>query len=101
MKLYERTAAIDDITRAIAWTAVNNAAAARRFYSALQQAYREIRRHPYIGVKRHFAESGVRSWRVAGFPYLIFYKPTAERVEIVRVLHGAMDLERELGAGED
>jgi len=99
MTLYERTAAIEDITRAIAWIALDNPAAARRFYSSVQRSYREIRRFPYIGVKRHFAEPGVRSWRVRGFPYLIFYKPTAERVEIVRVLHPALDLEREIGLG--
>src|SRR6266404_1290327 len=97
MKLYERTEAIEDVTRAIAWIALDDPAAARRFYSAVRQAYREIRRFPFIGVKRHFAEAGVRSWRVRGFQYLVFYRPAAERVEVVRVLHGAMDLERELG----
>jgi toxin ParE1/3/4 len=101
MKLYERTAAIEDITRAIAWIALENPAAARRFYSAVRQAYREIRRFPYIGVKRHFAEAGVRSWRIRGFPHLVFYRPSAERVEVVRVLHVAMDLERELGLPGD
>ena len=101
MKLYERTAAIEDITRAIAWIALDNPAAARRFHAAVRRSYSEIRRFPQIGVKRHFAEPDVRSWRVRGFPHLIFYKPTAERVEIVRVLHPAMDLERELGLADD
>src|SRR5438132_1395380 len=101
MKLYERTAAIQDITRAIALIALDNPPAAQRFYSAVQEAYREILRFPHIGVKRHFTEPGVRSWRVRGFPHLIFHRPTSERVEIVRVLHGAMDLERELGAPDD
>ena len=97
MKLYERTAAIDDITRAVAWIALDNPLAARRFLTAVRRAYAQIRRFPAIGIRRHFAEPGLRSWRVIGFPHLIFYKPTADRVEIVRVLHGAMDLERELG----
>ena len=100
MKLYERTAAIDDITRAVAWIALDNPPAARRFVGAVQSAYAEIRRFPQIGVKRHFAETGLRSWRVKGFPYLIFYRPTSSRVEVIRVLHGAIDLERELGNPE-
>jgi toxin ParE1/3/4 len=98
MKLYERTAAVADITRAIARIALDNPSAAQHFYSAVRLAYAEIRRFPYIGVKRHFTEAGVRSWRVRRFPYLVFYRPTAERVEIIRVLHGAMDLGRELGS---
>jgi toxin ParE1/3/4 len=73
MNLYERTAAIDDITRAVAWIALDNPIAARHFLTAVQRAYTEIRRFPEIGVKRHFAEPGLRSWRVKGFPYLIFY----------------------------
>ena len=100
MKLYERTAAINDTTLAIAHIAIDNPAAATRFYSALRTAYREIERFPYIGVKRHFAEPGLRSWRVKGFPHLVFYKPTGDRIEIVRVLHGAMDLESKLGTPE-
>ena len=100
MRLYERAAAIDDISRAIAWIALDNPIAAHRFFSAVQRAYAEIRRFPYIGVKRHFAQPGLRSWRVKGFPYLIFYKPTPGRVEVIRVLHGAIDLERELGNPE-
>ena len=100
MKIFERTAAIEDITRAIAWIALDNPAAARRFLTAVQESYKEIRRFPYIGVKRFFAGSGLRSWRVKGFPHLIFYRPTSERIEIVRVLHPALDLERELGEAE-
>ncbi|PWU11348.1 MAG: hypothetical protein C5B50_23455 [Verrucomicrobia bacterium] len=101
MRLYERTAAIEDITRVIAWIALDNPSAAQRFYTAVRRAYSEIRRFPYIGVKRHFAEPGIRSWRVRGFPHLIFYIPTSERIEVVRVLHPAMDLESELGPPEE
>jgi plasmid stabilization system protein ParE len=46
MKLYERTAAIDDITRAVAWIALDNPIAARHFLTAVQRAYAEIRRFP-------------------------------------------------------
>jgi len=91
MRLYERTAAIARI-------ALDNPTAARRFYTAVRNSYREIKRFPYIGVRRHFAEPGVRSWRVRGFPHLVFYKPSSDRIEVVRVLHGTMDLEGELGS---
>ncbi len=36
----------------------------------------------------------IRQWRIKNFKdYLIFYKVEEERVEVLRVLHGARDLE--------
>lgn len=37
---------------------------------------------------------GIRRWKVKGFPnFLIFYRSTDEGVEIIRILHGARDLD--------
>ncbi len=39
-----------------------------------------------------------RSWRVKGFrKYLIFYESLPDRVRLLRVLHGARDLQAEMG----
>jgi plasmid stabilization system protein ParE len=39
-----------------------------------------------------------RSWRVKSFhKYLIFYEALPGRVRLLRVLHGARDLQAELG----
>ncbi|MCE2718464.1 MAG: type II toxin-antitoxin system RelE/ParE family toxin [Dolichospermum sp.] len=36
----------------------------------------------------------IRQWRIKNFKdYLIFYKVQEEQVEVLRVLHGARDLE--------
>lgn len=41
---------------------------------------------------------GLRHWPVPGFEsHLIFYLTTPGRIEVVRVLHGAQDLESILG----
>ncbi|WP_162233294.1 type II toxin-antitoxin system RelE/ParE family toxin [Sphingomonas sp. Leaf33] len=37
---------------------------------------------------------GNRKWRVAGTPYIIFYRPSSRQVRILRVLHGARDTGR-------
>jgi len=54
-----------------------------------------------MGVKRNFIRSelsGVRSWTVTGFEnYLIFYRPVEGGIEILRVVHGARDLENLFG----
>ena len=41
--------------------------------------------------------AGLRVWRIEGFPkYLIFYRLVTGGIEIVRVLHGARDIDRVL-----
>jgi toxin ParE1/3/4 len=45
--------------------------------------------------------TGVRFFPVTRYRnYLVFYRPTATGIEVLRVLHGAQDIERILG-GED
>jgi plasmid stabilization system protein ParE len=37
---------------------------------------------------------GLRYWPVPGFErYLVFYVPTSARIDVVRVMHGARDLD--------
>ena len=39
----------------------------------------------------------VRFWIVSGFPnHLIFYRPITGGVEVIRVIHGARDLEKQM-----
>jgi len=41
---------------------------------------------------------GLRAWPIDGFRnHLVFYRPTDEGVDIVRVLHGARDIEALFG----
>ena len=41
--------------------------------------------------------TGLRVWRIQGFPnHLIFYRPVDDGIEVIRVLHGARDIDRVL-----
>lgn len=75
-----------------------NARAARRFLIAAYDTFEFLAANPGMGRGR--ADLGfpeVRSWRVRGFPrHLVFYRELSDRVQILRVLHGARDLSREL-----
>jgi toxin ParE1/3/4 len=75
--------------------------AAERFLQAFDSDLEKLAEMPGMGPARDFTDarlSGVRSWPVSGFrDYLIFYRPTGERLEALRVLHGARDLERVMG----
>lgn len=78
----------------------HNSAAAVRFLDAIDQTVERLALHPLIGRLRKFRAQdlrNIRSWRVDGFEnYLIFYRVTKTRLEILRIKHGAMDFPQAL-----
>jgi len=78
----------------------HNPAAAVRFLEAIDQTAERLALHPLIGRLRKLRGRGlknIRSWRVDGYEnYLIFYRVTKTRLEILRIKHGAMDFPRAL-----
>ena len=83
------------------YIARDNVPAADRLLLAVEEAFDDIRRQPAIGWAKPFQNPrlrGVRLWPVPRFHnYLVFYRDAGECIEILRVLHGARDLERHLG----
>jgi toxin ParE1/3/4 len=69
-----------------------------RFLSAAESSFATLLDMPEIGSRWEFSAAelaDVRVWPVRGFQHhLIFYRPVAEGVEIVRVLHAAQDIEK-------
>ncbi len=74
---------------------------ADRFLAAVHQSFEELARMPNIGQVTDFKNPrfvGMRRWRIRGFPnHSIFYFPTKQGVDIVRVLHGPRDLDELFG----
>jgi toxin ParE1/3/4 len=65
---------------------------AARFSLALRQATAALAQSPDLGAPLTAQlpqVPNVRSWRVAGFPYRIFYRSTRAQIELWRVLHDA------------
>ena len=88
-----------DIIEAALHIAGDNPNAADRFLAAIEETFAALRRLPKMGAPRPFADSrlaGLRMFPVTGFTtYLTFYQPRDERgIVVVRVLHGARDIER-------
>lgn len=80
--------------------------AAMGFIAALERAYAHIGRYAATGSSRYAHElnlPGLRSWKLTGYPYLIFYVEREDSVNVWRVLHGQRDipvwLGTELGTG--
>jgi toxin ParE1/3/4 len=74
--------------------------AAERFLAAVNEDLARIRSMPGMGAMREFDDPRLRDLRslpVSGFRnYLIFYRVSADRVEFLRLIHGARDLETAL-----
>ena len=84
-----------DLAYIAAFIKLDNPEAAQAFRLAVEQELELLRVHPFLGRRRYFRTAGLRSWRVSHFEkYLIFYLPTDTALEVVRVLHGARDLQR-------
>ncbi|MFH1741440.1 MAG: type II toxin-antitoxin system RelE/ParE family toxin [bacterium] len=71
--------------------------AAVRLLRAAQEAFKRLLQMPQMGSPRIFQNPDLRHlrmWPIPGFEkHLIFYRPTETGIEIIRVLHGARDIE--------
>jgi toxin ParE1/3/4 len=80
------------------WIKADSPKAARRFRAAVSLALDEIGAHPHIGAQRpDLTGRSVRFWRISGFPYVAVYFPDRDPALVLRLLHGARDLETLLG----
>lgn len=70
--------------------APDNIDAADRLIDTLVLAAEGLLRQPLMGRARPELAADLRSWPVAR--YLLFYRPTPEGIEVVRVLHSARDV---------
>jgi toxin ParE1/3/4 len=75
----------------------SNEAAARRFLQAADQAMARLAEWPEMGglwESDNPALEGLRCWTISRFRnYVIFYRPTSDGIDVIRVLHGAQDIE--------
>ena len=75
--------------------------AALDFVDTLEAAVGHLRRYPDSGSLRFAFELEIpelRSWALQGFPYLIFYVPQQDRLDVWRVLHARRDIPAHLTA---
>ncbi len=86
-----------DIDAIAVFIADCNAEAAFRFLEAIESTYRILAEMPEAGVAREYGNPelcGLRMFPVRDFPnHLIFYRPVAVGIEVLRVLHASRDIE--------
>ena len=79
---------------------------ARRFTEAAYKSFAQLLKQPHLGRVQEWLASrlrGCRRWRVAKpfDVYQVFYCPSETRIDVVRVLHGARDIEAVFGESVD
>ncbi len=93
-RIVQSPAAEDDLLEIWMGLAANNGSAAERLLNDLRAATQLLATQPLIGKARREFGAGIRSFPVRD--YVLIYRPILDGVELVRVVHGARDLERVL-----
>ena len=96
-RILRRIAAKRDVARIACFIAEDSLDAAERFLESVEVSFVALARMPHMGATRRFRNpkfAAVRMWPIKGFEnYLIFYRPLEPGIEVLRVVHGARDIE--------
>ncbi|WP_027134914.1 type II toxin-antitoxin system RelE/ParE family toxin [Geminicoccus roseus] len=84
-------AAEADLAELADYIALDNPEAALRMIARIEQACRMLSDRPLLGRARPEIAADAHFWRVGR--YLILYRPVADGVQVVRILHGARRLD--------
>ena len=84
-------AAQTDLVEIAEYIAQDNPEAARKIIKEITAKFALLRDNPFIGREQNRILVNLRSFAVK--KYVIFYQPSDDGVEILRVLHGSRDIE--------
>jgi toxin ParE1/3/4 len=96
-KITKTPQAKEDLLELADYLARHNVDAALRFLDAAEAAFELLVGMPEIGTLCRFKApqaAGLRVWSIKDFEnYLVFYRPTDTGIDVIRVIHGARDIE--------
>jgi len=86
-------AAREDIVEIGVYLMGENPNAAGRFLTSLEKTLQNLAAMPEMGITHQVGKHELRRFRVSNFNnYLIFYRLLDDRLELVRIIHGARDI---------
>ena len=91
LRVIRRPLAQTDILEIWEFIADNSVAAADRWVDHLDDQFRLLATQPMMGRAREELSPGVRSFPIGR--YVVFYVPIDDGIDVVRVLHGARDID--------
>ena len=97
-----RPKARGDIREIADHIAADNLEDSDRFIDEVFNAFQQLAGMPLMGSARRFRRpslQGLRLWPIPRFEkHLIIYRPRKDGIEVIRVLHGARNIERVLAS---
>lgn len=97
LAILKRPAAERDIEDCFVYITEDNLDAGLAFLVAVEESLEQLSKMPLMGKTKEFSNhllSGIRMWPMKGFDaYLLFYRADAESIELIRLIHGARDIE--------
>ncbi len=91
VRIFKRPEAETDLEDIWWYIAQNNLLDADKFLDRLQEKLLKLAEFPQMSTSRDALRPSLRSFSVGN--YLVFYFPLGDGIDIVRILHGARDLE--------
>jgi toxin ParE1/3/4 len=79
-----------DLEEIEAFISMDNPDAAARLLLSIREKCALLSQQPQLGKSRFELWKELRGFPVGN--YLIFYRPSAEGIEVIRILHGARDI---------
>jgi toxin ParE1/3/4 len=98
-RYHVRPSAADDIVAIFQTIDQNQPTAADRFVAELDRTFELLATMPRLGTVRRVSGrlKGLRSWPLTSVgPYVIFYIPRSDGIDVIRIIHGARDVDRKL-----
>jgi plasmid stabilization system protein ParE len=91
-----------DLLSIWSYIALDNIAAADRVERAIHDACAFLAESPLRGhSRRDLTSLPIRMWTIPRYPnYVVVYDPAARPLRIIRLLHGAREIRRQLESGD-
>ena len=90
-KVLRKPQAEADLIEIWTYIAQDSPAGADRLLDEIDEKSRTLAQQPFIGKARDELGAKIRSFPIGN--YVLFYQPIEDGIEIIRVLHGARDIE--------
>ncbi len=81
----------DDLTAAYFYVGERNPASANKLFDEVEATIELLSAFPQLGRSRDELRSGVRSFVIRPFRYILFYRVTDDAITLLRFLHGARE----------
>jgi toxin ParE1/3/4 len=92
LKIVRTPAAVRDLAAITDYIAADNLTAALGFYDEVDRLLIMIAQYPEMGEAVDHLSPGLRRFTLGN--YLLFYRRVGDEIELIRVLHGARDIDR-------